>query len=407
MSVLSRFRRITTSGEYIAEVDGLRFLAIAGVLVTHFFGNYIGVMNLEVPRGGEVPSGTVDALLGGLADVPIARSVGEHIAYMMAGAGRGVELFFVISGFILGLPFARQHAFGGRTVRLKSYFTRRLTRLEPPYIIVVLAYGLLFIALEARSGGDAVSDIVNSTLASLLYIHYFVFGESNPTNSPLWSLEVEVQFYILAPILGLLFRLKYRIFSIVIVVILCIFLQDAFGFTKYSLLGSIQYFLIGFILSDLYLRGMRRVIGDGIGFAVGLVLLVVIYSIPFRSGGVVSPLLFAGSVFAFYYLVFTNKYWLAVFRVPVLAIIGGMCYSIYLIHRPLMTMLSRGYTSLGGFDLGPPWLSFTLGGLLISGIVIAISALFFLLIEKPCMRKDWPQRLWGWGQRRRSPKPVS
>ena len=50
---------------------------------------------------------------------------------------RGVELFFIISGFILGLPFAKQYLAGGKQVRLGAYFLRRLTRLEPPYILIL------------------------------------------------------------------------------------------------------------------------------------------------------------------------------------------------------------------------------------------------------------------------------
>ena len=59
---------------------------------------------------------------------------------------RGVELFFAISGFILGIPFASHYLRGVPRVNLRRYFIRRLTRLEPPYIInlMVLA-GILVI----------------------------------------------------------------------------------------------------------------------------------------------------------------------------------------------------------------------------------------------------------------------
>jgi len=47
----------------------------------------------------------------------------------------GVPLFFAISGFILSLPFARQGLGGGSPVSLRQYYIRRVTRIEPPYVI--------------------------------------------------------------------------------------------------------------------------------------------------------------------------------------------------------------------------------------------------------------------------------
>ena len=49
----------------------------------------------------------------------------------------GVLLFFTISGFILGLPFARQYLVAARPVSF-GFYRRRVTRLEPPYLISML-----------------------------------------------------------------------------------------------------------------------------------------------------------------------------------------------------------------------------------------------------------------------------
>ena len=70
------FRRITTSGGYLAEVDGLRFVAIALVVVYHIIG-YLGTS----------PPWAVFEWI---------RHYGRY----------GVHLFFAISGFILAVPFA-------------------------------------------------------------------------------------------------------------------------------------------------------------------------------------------------------------------------------------------------------------------------------------------------------------
>src|SRR5262245_46021340 len=87
---LAGFRRITTSGNYIPEIDGLRFIAIAAVIYYHC-GMFVMLMN--------------------------RRAVGQF----ELGA-RGVELFFVISGFVLAAPFVNQYRCAGPRVRLGKYF---------------------------------------------------------------------------------------------------------------------------------------------------------------------------------------------------------------------------------------------------------------------------------------------
>src|SRR2546430_13501195 len=105
-SWLDGFRRITTSGEVIPEIDGLRFIAIAAVILHH--------LGLFVSTQRQADEGLL--LLG----------------------QNGVELFFAISGFILAVPFAMHYLNAGKRVKLSRYFVRRFTRLEPPYLLSLL-----------------------------------------------------------------------------------------------------------------------------------------------------------------------------------------------------------------------------------------------------------------------------
>jgi peptidoglycan/LPS O-acetylase OafA/YrhL len=57
--------------------------------------------------------------------------VDHLVAEVLDFAAYGVHLFFVLSGFILALPFCKA-ARGGGSVDIKKYFWRRVTRLEPP-----------------------------------------------------------------------------------------------------------------------------------------------------------------------------------------------------------------------------------------------------------------------------------
>src|SRR5207244_520732 len=82
--ILTLISRETTSGRFIPEMDGLRFVAISMVILFHLNGY------LAAKSGASLAPG---AHSGWLAQVALV-------------GFRGVELFFVISGFILGLPFA-------------------------------------------------------------------------------------------------------------------------------------------------------------------------------------------------------------------------------------------------------------------------------------------------------------
>jgi len=105
----------------------------------------------------------------------------------------GVEVFFVISGFVL--PFSMYA--GGYRLRQHwlTFFKKRLTRLEPPYLVSILV-ALLLIFLSARAPGFhgqqprlRISDV----LQHIAYLNAFTGGDW--LNPVYWTLAVEFQFY--------------------------------------------------------------------------------------------------------------------------------------------------------------------------------------------------------------------
>ena len=83
----------------------------------------------------------------------------------------GVELFFVISGFVLAAPFASQYLCGGPRVRIGQYFLRRLTRLEPPYLLALL---LIYLLAVIVSSADPLEWLLYLG-ASGVYLHTALF----------------------------------------------------------------------------------------------------------------------------------------------------------------------------------------------------------------------------------------
>ena len=166
---LIHLRRITDSKTFIPQIDGLRFVAILSVVLFHIHGHLVfsAVVVTPLTRNGEI----LDIL-----------------------AKRGVELFFVISGFILATPFAATHLLDGPRVNLRSYYLRRLTRLEPPYIVNLLCW----YAVRVFYFHSSAAALLPNFIASTLYVHQIIYRVPSLLSGILWSLEVEIQFYILA-----------------------------------------------------------------------------------------------------------------------------------------------------------------------------------------------------------------
>jgi peptidoglycan/LPS O-acetylase OafA/YrhL len=371
---LSRLSRRTTSGKFIPEIDGLRFVSIAGVVLFHLCG-YTAVKSKAVHFDGAAAN--VVALLG---------STGHY----------GVQLFFIISGFVLALPFARHRLLNGPRPALRAYYLRRLTRLEPPYIVAMVGV----FALAILYYGVSVRALAPHLAASLAYIHNLVYGVGSTMNIVAWSLEVEVQFYLLAPLMAMVFLVRSQIvrrLAIVAAIAAIILIQWLWPFgagrLALSLPHYLQFFLLGFLIADLYLvswqvPSRREHLWDIVGI-LGWVALVAVWTL------VTNPnVLFLALAFLVFCATFRGRVVRAVFCNAWITTIGGMCYSIYLLHYPLISAVGR-HTSPIASHRG--FISHLLVQMaLVVPVVLIASTIFFVLIERPCMQKDWPQRLVAW-----------
>jgi len=379
--------RVTSSGEFIPEVDGIRFLAILGVLVFHTS------IDLYIARGTLLPDWA------------------EHhglLLHLMGKGWYGVEIFFVLSGFIVALPFARHAVEGARAPDLGRYFLRRLTRIEPPYILSLTAMYLL-------SGNTR--RFLPDFLAALFYSHRYIFAAGNPFALVTWSLEVEVSFYILAPWLARVYRIKGSSLRWLVQIFLIglsgylgqhwLILQNSDRLHD-TLAVMIPYFLAGMLLADLYASGLVR-----------------------RSAQIGWDLVVAGSVAGLVAAVGWNlwdSYWLTPLMIMLLVagiiggrianwflrlrpvtLIGGMCYTIYLWHGPLLILtpftLKAHFAAFSYVSAAVFYCLLVVPGLIVCCVPI------FLLIERPFMNGPGSRfianRLRSISQMFRGPKPVA
>lgn len=140
---------------YVPALDGLRGIAIALVVAFHY-------------TGGSIP----------------------------LGGGYGVDLFFVLSGFLITTLLLEERAATGR-IRLRSFYLRRARRLLPALAALLCAY-LIYNAILGR---DALATVAEYGL----YVGniYFVVSHKfdNTGLGHLWSLAEEEQFYFVWPLL--------------------------------------------------------------------------------------------------------------------------------------------------------------------------------------------------------------
>ncbi len=380
--LVSQLSRVTSSGRFVPEIDGLRFVAIASVL---FFHTHWVFFSPE-------------------ADTPGAW---KPLIHLMLQGWFGVQLFFIISGLILSMPFAEHHLADGRSVGLGKYYIRRLTRLEPPYIINLT---LLLLLMVYCWGGDLAA-LTPHYFASMGYSHNFVYHEWSSVNEVTWTLEIEAQFYLLAPLLATVFMLpsKWLRRGIIVAGIVGATWLEEFAsasahsdFLHRTIATQIRYFLIGFLLADVYVATWRGKPAKGLAWdLVGLGAWLAVPSLldyslapylnlgPTFNGYRMCAYLLPAALLVAYIAVFRGRLLNRLFCNRWLVTIGGMCYTIYLYHTTLIRLLQPHLPDLGG----SLWLGLAVQVALLL-VVVAISSAMFWLFEKPFMRKDWPQRSW-------------
>lgn len=177
---------------------------------------------LRVRPAGTLPAAHREgrlAAIDGLRAVAVAGVIGYHFGWGPRSGLLGVDLFFVISGFVITLVLLRERGSRGRT-DFSGFWKRRVRRIFPPLavmLLVVAAWSWFGARLVSPSFRIAVGD---SSLFSLISAmnwweiyggggYWGLAAESNPLTH-LWSLAIEEQFYLLYPFLFVLIVSRLR-----------------------------------------------------------------------------------------------------------------------------------------------------------------------------------------------------
>jgi peptidoglycan/LPS O-acetylase OafA/YrhL len=186
----------TAERVYFPELDGLRFVAFMMVYLFH----------------------------GGVPALVLSRVIGRTASRaLIQNGGYGVQLFFILSGYLIAALLLREEARYGR-ISLRAFWVRRLLRIWPLYYLIV-AVG--FFVLPALQG-----DVKTAGYSDLLRVHLLPFAaflgnwsmalvRTVPYDwlSVLWSVCVEEQFYVIVPLFIALVAPRLRCWLVALLIV--------------------------------------------------------------------------------------------------------------------------------------------------------------------------------------------
>jgi peptidoglycan/LPS O-acetylase OafA/YrhL len=306
MNMLGQLLSLPGGKERNAPMEGLRGYAAGLIFLTHFCGTYLG----QYFRVG------CDGIR--IWDLPTFPS---KVAYWAFRSHYGVELFFVLSGFLVfRMIMAREGRFD-----YWHYISRRVARIYPAFLLALAACTLLLASI--RSEVFSVSGFLKSffLLDGILEFHV-------PKYNPVaWSLTYEFIFYLLCPLVLLLPMRSWKTRMLVAaaaVYLVLLWLPSVY-------LRGVLFFGGGFLAaqSDHRLQHLARRVPDALVLAFYLVTTMVYAA---TEGGrdwrIFIPLFFASSVLLVLNTCYGDGFLSNFFRLKWLRWFGNISYSFYLIH---------------------------------------------------------------------------
>ncbi|WP_291861832.1 acyltransferase [Marinilabilia sp.] len=343
----------TSQTIYFPNLNGLRFIA-ALLVIIHHIEQFKAIFNLPSYWAGD-----------------------EFISkFIFIVGGQGVILFFVLSGFLITyLLLAEEEKI--KTIKIKKFYLRRILRIWPLYLLIVLFSLFVFPHIDLLNIPDYPIEVVQSNieLKLLLYLFFFAnlvlaFFGIIPYASQTWSIGTEEQFYLLWPVV-IRYIKKNRLILMIGIVVLYNFIRF---FLASSLSHSIPFhtilreFWAGFKIDSMAIGGFFSVLlfSNPLPFLLNLVRKRFVFNIAILF-------VFISYIFGIYYPYFNNILYSGCYAVIILNFatnpnikislennlfnsLGKISYGLYMLH-PIAIVLTikfaKSYELLTNWFLYP------------------------------------------------------
>ena len=348
-------------------IDALRGFACLWVCFCHVEGYWLDSARPPFSSG-------IDAITTRLASI----------------GGAGVDIFIVLSGFCLYWPLIQRRS-QPEKLNLRGFYIRRALRLLPVYYVSLALCAILAMQAHPLTVGRTATG--SELLYNALLIQTVVPGATPTINGSFWSLALEMQLYLLFPLL-VLTAIRYGVYGALIVTFVALsatfffapefpridvyallparWLQFALGMTAAHLVHSgapsakriisfaaFPLFFSALFISTLHVVPPARIIAWGLAGSATVIALSQLPSTWFQS----------------------------LFRIGWLTKIGVISYSIYLLQQPFL-LLTGPLVKNRAPSLTIGFLIFTFLAL---PILLALSWLLYVAVERPSMNlgKRW------------------
>ena len=128
-----------------------------------------------------------------------------YVGLMYSRMEIGVPIFFVLSGFLLFGPWVKALESGGPSPSVRRYAWHRVRRIMPAYAVTVIAAYLLYnFRTAGPNPGHTWMGFLRNLSLTQIYTDHYLFSYLHQGLTQMWSLAVEVAFYVVLPLLAYL-----------------------------------------------------------------------------------------------------------------------------------------------------------------------------------------------------------
>ena len=371
--------------QFKSGLTGIRALAALMVLAFHVFA-------MAGPR----------ALSLHLGDLEIP----YH--WLITCSWMGANIFFVLSGFLLAIPFSQQVEGQRGSIAVRAYLLRRIRRVIPAYWLQIVILCVVAYFTASLPSWRVIA-------AQFLFLQNFWPGFSEALNAVYWTLPVEFGYYLLLPVFAAIVgvfasskRIAWLTASVLLIIAAIVYRtlmyavvadepQQIKFFMLMQLPGLIDHFAIGMLLAWVHVRHGRSIkpwmsnlmVATGL---LGIVFMMLMVELNFRTYWEGNAMLLYGySITAIFIGVVVlgtatgGRLSRILFANSSMLFVGIISYSLYLWHYPILIWTQKllDYFSIGGDRLW--WL-------IAIGVPLSLLAamISYALVERPFLAHRRP-----------------